>query len=105
MRRKLAAPNWTYPLRMTYAQWRCVPYRRKHWLIARAQCDLLGHWRDCSDVRCRRERTCLSPHPCYWDRKKKMSAAEWAQADAACKPLRALLDIGSSQGSEGLWLF
>jgi hypothetical protein len=34
-----------------------------------------------------------------------MSAAERAQADTACKPLRELMSIGSSKGSEGLWLF
>jgi hypothetical protein len=34
-----------------------------------------------------------------------MSDAELAQANALCAPLRALLRIGSSKGSEGLWLF
>jgi hypothetical protein len=34
-----------------------------------------------------------------------MSPAEWAQAEAACRPLRELLSIGSLKGSEGLWLF
>jgi hypothetical protein len=45
------------------------------------------------------------PHPCYWDRKEAMTPAEWAKADAVCRPLRALLSIGSLKGSEGLWLF
>jgi hypothetical protein len=80
-------------------------YPRKHWLIAQAQCDLLGHWRECTKPRCRRVRRCLFPHPCYWQRKDKMSDAELAQANALCAPLRALLRIGSSKGSEGLWLF
>jgi hypothetical protein len=34
-----------------------------------------------------------------------MPAAEWAKADAACRPLRELLNIGSMKRSEGLWLF
>jgi hypothetical protein len=45
------------------------------------------------------------PDPCYWDRKSAMQPAESAKADAACRPLRELLDIGSLKGSEGLWLF
>jgi hypothetical protein len=105
VRRKVSAANWKYPRRMTFSQWRRVPYRRKHWLIAQEQCDLLGYWRDCAKARCRRVRWCVSPHPCYWDRKAKMSEAELALADAACKPLRELMSIGSSKGSEGLWLF
>jgi hypothetical protein len=28
-----------------------------------------------------------------------------AKAEAACRPLRALLSLGSLKGSEGLWLF
>jgi hypothetical protein len=34
-----------------------------------------------------------------------MAPEEWARADALCQPLRKLLHIGSSKGSEGLWLF
>jgi hypothetical protein len=105
MRRKVSAANWKYPLRMTFSQWRRVPYRRKHWLIAQAQCDLLGYWHDCANARCRRAGQCLSPQPCYWDRKAKMPEAEWAQADAVCRPLRVLMKIGSKKGAEGLWQF
>ncbi len=105
MRRKVSASNWKYPQRLTFSQWRRVPYRQKHWLIARAQCDLLDYWRDCAKARCRRARRCMIPDPCYWDRKQAMSKADWATADAACKPLRELMRIGSRKGSEGLWLF
>jgi hypothetical protein len=105
VRRKVSAADWKYPRRMTFTQWRRVPYRRKHWLIAQAQCDLLGYWQDCRNRRCRRRRRCLSPQPCYWDRKKKMSEAERSRADALCAPLRALMWIGSKKGSEGLWRF
>jgi hypothetical protein len=105
MRRKVSAANWRFPRRMTFTQWRRVPYRQKHWLIAQAQCDLLGYWRGCADRRCRRKRHCRSPHPCYWDHKAEMSDAQRAHADAVCKPLRDLMDIGSSRGAEGLWLF
>ena len=97
--------DWTYPRRMTFTQWRRFPYRRKHWLIAQAQCDLLGYWHDCQKLRCRRAPKVPFPHPCYWNRKQKMSDAERARADALCEPLRELMSIGSSKGSEGLWLF
>jgi hypothetical protein len=105
VRRKVTAANWKYPRRMTFSQWRRVPYRQKHWLIAQAQCNLLGYWRDCAKARCRRVRRCLVPDSCYWDRKQAMSKADWVTADAACKPLRELMRIGSRRGSEGLWLF
>ena len=48
---------------------------------------------------------CLVPQPCYWERKQAMPPAEWARAEAACRPLRALLSLGSLKGSEGLWPF
>lgn len=105
VRRKVSARNWRYPARMTFTQWRRLPYRQKHWLIAQAQCDLLGYWRDCAKLRCRRARGCQFPQPCYWDRKQATPPAEWAKADARCKPLRELMRIGSTKGSEGLWLF
>ena len=56
-------------------------------------------------ARCRRARRCLEPHPCYWDRKQAMAPEQWAKAAAACRPLRALLAIGSMKDAEGLWLF
>jgi hypothetical protein len=65
----------------------------------------LGHWRDCDKLRCQRARRCLLPHPCYWNRKQQMSEAEQAQARKLCEPLLKLMAIGSSQGSDGLWLF
>jgi hypothetical protein len=105
MRRKVSAPDWRFPLRMTRTQWIVLPYRLRHAYVAYAQCMLLGHWRDCAQARCRRARRCLSPHPCYWDRKSAMTPAERAKAEAACRPLRGLLSLGSLKGSEGLWLF
>jgi hypothetical protein len=63
------------------------------------------YWRDCKKAQCRRARRCLFPQPCYSDRKRAMPPAEWAKAEAACRPLRALLSLGSLKGSEGLWLF
>jgi hypothetical protein len=62
-------------------------------------------WRDCANARCRRARKCLVPYPCYWNRKQAMTPAHWARAEAACRPLRALLSLGSLKGSEGLWQF
>jgi hypothetical protein len=86
-------------------QWSVLPYRYRHAYLAQAQCTLLGYWRDCKNAQCRRARRCLFPQPCYWDRKRAMPPAEWAKAEAACRPLRALLSLGSLKGSEGLWLF
>jgi hypothetical protein len=105
MRRKVSARDWRFPRRMTFTQWRRLPYRHRHWYLAQAQCTLLGYWRDCGKPRCHRARKCLYPDPCYWDRKHAMPPADWAKADAACRPLRALLGIGSTKGAEGLWLF
>ena len=105
MRRKVTAQDWRFPLRMTRKHWSMLPYAQRHAFVAQAQCNLLAYWRDCANARCRRARCCLSPHPCYWDRKQAMTPAEWAAADAVCRPLRALLSIGSLKGSEGLWLF
>jgi hypothetical protein len=92
MRRKVTARDWRFPLRMTRKQWSMLPYAERHAYVAQAQCNLLAYWRDCANARCRRARCCLFPHP-------------WAKADAVCRPLRALLSIGTLKGSEGLWLF
>jgi hypothetical protein len=105
LRRKVSAPDWRFPRRFTFAQWKALPYRTRHAYLAQAQCTLLGYWRDCTEPRCRRAQKCLLPQSCYWDRKRAMSPAQWATAEAACRPLRALLNIGTSKGSEGLWLF
>ena len=105
MRRKLSAPGWRFPRRMTLKQWSLLPYRERHAYLAQAQCTLLDYWRDCANARCRRAHRCLVPQPCYWERKQAMTPAEWAKAKEACRPLRALLSFGSLKGSEGLWLF
>jgi hypothetical protein len=105
MRRKVSTANWRFPLRMSRTQWARLPYRNRHAIIAQAMCTLLGHWRDCSKRRCRGARRCLFPHPCYWNRKQQMSEAEQAQARKLYEPLLKLTAIGSSQGSDGLWLF
>jgi hypothetical protein len=105
MRRKLSAPDWRFPRRMTLSQWRALPYRERHAYLAQAQCTLLEYWRDCAQARCRRAQRCLVPYPGYWERKQAMSAAEQAQAERACQPLRALLSLGSLKGAEGLSLF
>ena len=105
MRREVSAPDWRFPRRMTFKQWSMQPYRERHDDLARAQCALLGFWRDCANARCRRARKCLVPYPCYWNRKQAVTPGEWARAEAACRPLRALLSLGSLKGSEGLWQF
>src|SRR5262249_50194772 len=105
MRGKLSAPEWRFPRRMTLKQWSMLSYRERHAYLAQAQCMLLGYWRDCANARCRRVHRCLVPYPCYWERKQAMPPPEWARAEAACRPLRALLSLGSLKGSEGLSLF
>ena len=102
MRRKISAAEWKYPRRMTLTQWRRLPYRDRHWYLAEAQCNRLGHWRDCTKTRCRRTRGCWVPHECYWVRRRRMSEAQIARMDALCAPLRALLGIGSRQGADRL---
>jgi hypothetical protein len=66
MRRKLSAPGWRFPRRMTLKQWSLLPYRERHAYLAQAQCTLLAYWRDCANARCRRAHRCLVPQPCYW---------------------------------------
>ena len=105
MRRKVSAADWHFPRRMTRKQWSMLPYPWRHAYVAHAQCNLLAFWRDCKKARCRRARRCGEPDSCYWDRKRAMTPAQWAKADAACRPLRELLSVGSLKGSEGLWLF
>jgi hypothetical protein len=105
MRRKVSAADWRFPNRMTRKQWSVLSYHWRYTFVAQAQCTLLGYWRDCKSARCRRARFCVKPQPCYWDRKAAMSPEQWAKAEARCKPIRALLAIGSRKGSEGRWLF
>jgi hypothetical protein len=105
MRRKVSAAGWRFPFQMTRKQWSLLPYPQRHAFVAQAQCNLLGYFRDCKNARCRRARCCLVPQPCYWDRKLAMPPELWAKAEKLCKPIRALLPIGSRKGSEGLWLF
>jgi hypothetical protein len=105
MRRKVTAPGWRFPARMTYKQWSTLSYPWRHANLAIAQCNLLKFWRDCAKARCRRARRCLKAQPCYWQRKQAMAPADWAKAEAACQPLRAVLSVGSPKGSEGLRQF
>jgi hypothetical protein len=34
MRRKLSAPEWRFPRRMTFKQWSVLPYRERHAYLA-----------------------------------------------------------------------
>jgi hypothetical protein len=47
MRRKVSAADWRFPWRMTRKQWSLLPYPQRHAYVARAQCNLLGYFRDC----------------------------------------------------------
>ena len=56
-----------YPGRLTLEEWQTVPFLKRLELIKRAQCDLFGSFRFCTDKRCRRARTCCGdgPYECH----------------------------------------
>jgi hypothetical protein len=65
----------SFPGRLTLEEWLALPFGERASLVWRAQCDLLGSFRFCSEKRCRRERTCCAAEPqaCQqklWSRKK-----------------------------------
>jgi hypothetical protein len=47
-----------YPGRRTVEEWRALPAQKRRDLARRAQCDLLGSFRQCANKRCRRARSC-----------------------------------------------
>ena len=53
----------SFPGRLTLEEWLAVPFRERMPLVWRAQCDLLGSFRFCTNKRCRRERTCCGDDP------------------------------------------
>ena len=85
-----------YPGRLTYSQWRQLPYQAKHRLVTHAECDLLGLWNACTNnKRCRRDRTCRgNPFDCFWKRREQGVPAQFAEEDAKCEPLMAMLNMG-----------
>ena len=69
-------PKRNYPGRMTHDEWRALPYAKRRELTKRAQSDLLGSFRFCTQKPCRRHRTCCGkdPYACaerLWQRTKK----------------------------------
>jgi hypothetical protein len=61
-------PKRNYPGRRTLNEWRALPVQNRRDLARRAQCDLLGSWRHCTNKRCRRVRSCSGDDPsdCSW---------------------------------------
>ena len=53
----------SFPGRLTLEEWLMIPWRERTRLIWRAQADLLGSFRYCTDKRCRRRRLCVSDDP------------------------------------------
>jgi len=104
MRRKVTARDWRFPRRMTRKQWSVLPYAERHADVGRrsAICSAIGAT---APRRAAAGRGAASLRIPATDRKQAMTPAEWAAADAVCRPLRALLSLGSLKGSEGLWLF
>jgi hypothetical protein len=56
-------PKRDYPGRLTLDQWRALPSAKRHDLAMRAQCDVLGSFRYCTNKKCRRARSCSSGDP------------------------------------------
>ena len=52
-----------YPGRLTREEWRALSHEKRHELARRAQCDLLGSFRFCTNKRCRRARSCAAVDP------------------------------------------
>jgi hypothetical protein len=56
-------PKRDYPGRLTRTQWQALPFDKRTDLARRAQCDLLGSFRFCTNKACRRARWCASRNP------------------------------------------
>ena len=81
-----------YPARLTRDEWRVLPREKRRDMATRAQCDLLGSFRFCTNKLCRRLRSCSGndPHACVeqlWKRvKKKPKTLRKAYARIAAMP-------------------
>ena len=79
----------SFPGRRTLEEWLAIPFRQRIRWVWRAQADLLGSFRSCTNKRCRRHRMCCSDEPeaCrkrVWRLKKvvpKTLRNEWARID------------------------
>jgi hypothetical protein len=52
-----------FPGAFTLAQWRKLPRLKRYELVRRAQCDLLGSFRFCTNKMCKRTRFCSGREP------------------------------------------
>jgi len=81
-----------YPGRLTREQWRALPSQQRDDMAKRAQCDLLGSFRFCTNKMCRRVRSCSGNDPTacagkLWKRvKKKPKTLRSAYARIAAMP-------------------
>jgi len=66
--------------------------------------NLLRYWRSCAGNRCRRARQCRD-FQCYWRRLAQLPFDEQMRVRSAAEPVKKLLRIGASQGSEGRPLY
>ena len=62
-----------FPGRLTFEEWLETPSRLRIALIRRAQCDVLGSFRYCTDKRCKRGRRCVGADAvhCCWGKVKE----------------------------------
>jgi hypothetical protein len=72
----------SFPGRLTLEEWLARPLRARTKLVRRAQCDLLGSFRFCTNKPCLRERTCrgADPEACLqrlWRLKKVKPKTLW----------------------------
>ncbi len=100
----------SFPGRRTLEEWLAIPFRQRIRWVWRAQADLLGSFRSCTDKRCRRHRMCCSDEPetCrkrVWRLKKvvpKTLRNEWARIDGLSNlPYRPRVERGTGVERKG----
>src|ERR1700683_5039176 len=99
MRRKVSAPGWRFPMQMTRKQWSLLPYHQRHFLLAFAQCNLLGYFRDCKQARCRR--AAALPRPAAFLLESQPGDAARAR-DKTRKAVQAVARAASDRLAQGL---
>ena len=102
MRRKLSAPAWRFPRRMTLKQWSVLTASGTLiWRRRNARCWNIGA---IARTHAAAARSAASFRTRVFGSASGHAAAERAGGGAG-RPLRALLSLGSLKGAEGLWLF
>jgi hypothetical protein len=76
----------SFPGRRTLEEWLAMPYRERIAWVWRAQADLFGTFRFCTDQRCRRHRMCCGrndPEACRktgWRSRKVVPKTLWNES-------------------------